>query len=83
MPISQVLSVFRKTCIKSIQTNFCRPQSNRAMKISMEVGVKTPQGPNSFKRISKLLIFLEDPGFSESKIFFGQGAESAESAESG
>ena len=45
----------------------------------MEVGVKTSQGPKSFLWISKLLIFLADPGFSESKIFSGQGAESAAS----
>ena len=31
---------------------------------------------------SKLLIFFADPGISESKIFFGQGAESAKSAAS-
>ena len=43
------------------------------MKISMEVGVKTPQDPKKWSMVPHLLFFFfEDPGFSESMIFFGQ-----------
>ena len=52
------------------------------MKISMEVGVIAFMRYHNMINSSKLLIFLADPAISESKIFFGQGAESAESAAS-
>ena len=43
------------------------------MKISMEVGVKTPQDPKKWSMVPHVMFFFfEDPGFSESKIFFGQ-----------
>ena len=40
--ISQVLNDFHKPCIWSVWTCFWRAQSNRAMKIYIEVGVKAP-----------------------------------------
>ena len=52
------------------------------MKISMEVGVKTPKDPKKWTMVPHLLFFFEDPGFSESKLFSGRGAESAGSAAS-
>ena len=60
MLISLVLNNFHKTCI-------CWAQSNRAMNVSIEVGVKAPARWQKMINGVKLLFFFENQGCLEAK----------------